>query len=209
MVYMINMMLLVVLKTLRNTFPTNVSLLIMESYLLMLKVFIVTMISNKLKNLLLLRVLMKLLLWLKRMMLLFTNLKILPYLNIAMRIMLLMLMLNYILRTTPLSKKRLIFCRSLWKKKLMKLWAHWMKKMMRRAKNKRRKRGLATHAHLLMGVTLQLIYCLISLRAYQRMIAMMIVMIPLILLKYPFLMMLAMLVAKMPIWIMLMEMNLL
>ena len=45
----------------------------------------------------------------------------LPYLNIAMIIMLLMPMLNHILRTTPLSKKRLIFCRSLWKKKLMKL----------------------------------------------------------------------------------------
>ena len=68
-------------------------------------------------------------------------------------------------------------------------------KTMRRAKNKRRKRGLATRAHLLMRVTLQLIHCLNSLRAYRRMI----VMIPLILLKYPFLMMLAMLVAKMPI----------
>ena len=41
--------------------------------------------------------------------------------------------------------------------------------------------------------------CLISLHAYRRMIAMMIVMIPLILLKYPFFMMLAMLVAKVPI----------
>ena len=56
------MMLLVVLKTLRNTFPTNVSLLIMASYLRMLRVFVVTMMFNKLKNLLLLRVLMKLLL---------------------------------------------------------------------------------------------------------------------------------------------------
>ena len=56
-----------------------------------------------------------------------------------------------------------------------------------------------TRAHLLMRVTLQLIHCLIPLRAYRRMIAMMTVMIPLILLKYPFLMMLAMLVAKMPI----------
>ena len=46
-----------------------------------------------------------------------------------------------------------------------------------------------TCAHILMRVTLQLIHCLISLRAYRRMIAMMIVMIPLILLKYPFLMM--------------------
>ena len=40
--------------------------------------------------------------------------------NIVMIIMLLMPMLNYILRNSPLSKKRLIFCRSLWKKKLMK-----------------------------------------------------------------------------------------
>ena len=68
-------------------------------------------------------------------------------------------------------------------------------KMRRRAKNKRRKSGLATRAHLLMTVTLQLIHCLLSLRAYRRIIAM----ISLILLKYPFLMMLAMLVAKMPI----------
>ena len=72
-------------------------------------------------------------------------------------------------------------------------------KMMRRVKDKRRKSGLATRAHLLMRVTLQLIHCLISLRAYRRMNAMMTDMIPLILLKYPFLMMLAMLVAKMPI----------
>ena len=52
------------------------------------------------------------------------------------------------------------------------------KKMTCRAKNKRRKSGLATRAHLLMRVTLQLIHCLISLRAYRRMIAMMISMIP-------------------------------
>ena len=48
-------------------------------------------------------------------------------------------------------------------------------------------------------VTLQLIHCLIPLHAYRRMNAMIIAMISLILLKYPFLMMLAMLVAKMPI----------
>ena len=63
-IYVKYMMLLVVLKTLRNTFPTNVR--IMESYLLMLRVFIITMMFNKLKNFLLLRVLMKLLLSLKR-----------------------------------------------------------------------------------------------------------------------------------------------
>ena len=39
----------------------------------------------------------------------------------------------------------------------------------------------------------------ISLRAYRRMIAMITIMIPLILWKYPFLIMLAMLVAMMPI----------
>ena len=61
-IYVNYMILLVVLKTLRNTFPTNVSLVIMESYLRMLKVLIVTMMLNKLKNLLLLRVLLKLLL---------------------------------------------------------------------------------------------------------------------------------------------------
>ena len=60
---------------------------------------------------------------------------------------------------------------------------------------------LITHAHLLMRVTIQLIHCLISLRAYRRMIAMIIAMIPLIRLKYPFLinLILAMLVAMMPI----------
>ena len=63
------------------------------------------------------------------------------------------------------------------------------------SEEQRRKSGLITRAHLLMRVTFQPMHCLISLRAYRRMIAM----IPLILLKYPFLMMLAMLVAKMPI----------
>ena len=54
--------LLVALRTLKKTFPTYVSLMIMKSYLLMKRVFTVTMIPNKLENLLLLRVLMKLLL---------------------------------------------------------------------------------------------------------------------------------------------------
>ena len=49
--------LLVALRTLENTSPTYVSLIKMKSYLLMQRVFIVTMISNKLKNFLLLRVL--------------------------------------------------------------------------------------------------------------------------------------------------------
>ena len=49
-------------KNPKNTFPTYVSSMIMKSYLLMRRVFIVSMISNKLKNLSFLRVLMKLLL---------------------------------------------------------------------------------------------------------------------------------------------------
>ena len=51
----------------------------------------------------------------------------------------------------------------------------------------------------LMRVTLQLIHYLMFIRCYRRMNAMIIAMIPLIVLNYPFLMMLAMLVAKMPI----------
>ena len=59
----VNFMILpIALRTLKNTFPTYVSLMIIKSYLLMQRVFIVTMILNKLKNLLLLRVLLKLLL---------------------------------------------------------------------------------------------------------------------------------------------------
>ena len=61
-IYVKYMIILVALKTPRNTFPTNVCSVIMELYPLMLRVFVVTMMFNKLKNLLLLRVLTKLLL---------------------------------------------------------------------------------------------------------------------------------------------------
>ena len=61
-IYVKYMSLLVVLKTLRNTYPINACLVIMESYLSMLRVFTITMMFNKLKNLLLSRVLMTLLL---------------------------------------------------------------------------------------------------------------------------------------------------
>ena len=61
-IYVKYMVLLVVLKTLRNTFPIDACLVIMESYLRMLRVFKITMMFNKLKNLLLLRVLTKFLL---------------------------------------------------------------------------------------------------------------------------------------------------
>ena len=68
--YVKYMIVLVVLKTLRNTFLTNVSLVIMESSLRILRVFIITMMFNKLKNLLLLGVLVKVLLLLKSVILL-------------------------------------------------------------------------------------------------------------------------------------------
>src|ERR1041384_6224937 len=51
------------------------------------------------------------------------------------------------------KRNRLMFCRTLWKKKLLKLNAPWMKKR-RRVTNKRRKNGVATHLYLLMRVTL-------------------------------------------------------
>ena len=49
------------------------------------------------------------------------DLKILLSLNIAMIIINIIPILMNLLRKSPLSEKRLIFCRSLWKKKLMKL----------------------------------------------------------------------------------------
>ena len=100
-------------KNPKNTFPTYVSLMIMKYYLLMKRVFIVTMMSSKLKNLLLLRVLMKLLLWLKSMILLSINLKIFTYLNIAMKSMLIMPMSKNLLREWPLLWKKIMICMNL------------------------------------------------------------------------------------------------
>ena len=42
-------------------------------------------------------------------------------LDIAIKIMNTITILMHLLRKSPLSKKRIIFCRKLWKKKLMKL----------------------------------------------------------------------------------------
>ena len=59
----------------------------------------ITMMWNEYKNLLFLKVLMKLLLCLKSMMMMFlTNLKFYPYLNIDMRIMIAMLILLNLLK---------------------------------------------------------------------------------------------------------------
>ena len=54
-------------------------------------------------------------------MMMFIDLKFLPSLNIAMIITNAVLILMYLLRKSSLSKKILLFCRSLWKKELMKL----------------------------------------------------------------------------------------
>ena len=69
--------------------------------------------TNKLKNLLLLRVLMKLLIWLKSMILLSTNLKILTYLNIAMKTMLIMSMSKNLLKEWPFLGKKIMICMNL------------------------------------------------------------------------------------------------
>lgn len=90
----------------------------------------IIMIYNKLKNLLLLGVLMKLPLCLNlKLMMLLVNLKTLLYLNIASKISIRILILLMILRKSSSSEKRFMFCRYQWKKKLLKLIALYMKKM--------------------------------------------------------------------------------
>src|SRR3954471_7267053 len=161
----------------------------------MLKEIMIFMMQSKLKNLLLLRVPMKLLLFLKILTMALTNLRALLYFSIALKITMTMIILLIILRESLPQRKRLMFCRTLWKK-LLKLKAPWMKKR-RRVTNKRRKNG-DIHVYLLMRVTL-------SLLPYMS------VMILWIFLKYPFLMKLMpyILVAMMPLWMILTEMNLL
>ena len=81
-----------------------------------------------------------------------TNLRALLYFSIALKITMTIIILLIILRESLPQRKRLMFCRTLWNKKLLKLKALWMKKR-RRVTNKRRKNG-AIHAYLLMRVTL-------------------------------------------------------
>src|SRR3954470_20976767 len=59
--------------------------------------------------------------------------------------------IDYLERISP-PKEEIMFCRTLWKKKLLKLKAPWMKKR-RRVTKKRRKNGVI-HVYLLMRVTL-------------------------------------------------------
>src|SRR3954469_25248731 len=95
---------------------------------------------------------MKLLLFLKILMMPLRNLRALLYFSIALKITMTIIILLIILRESLPQRKRLMFCRTLWKKKLLKLKAPWMK-MRRRVTNKRRKNG-AIHVYLLMRVTL-------------------------------------------------------
>src|SRR3954470_4109171 len=127
---------------------------------------------------------MKLLLFLKILIMPLTNPRVLIYLIIALRILMIIIILLTISKGSLHKRKRLMLCRTLRKKKLLKLNAPWMKKR-RRVTNKKRKNGVATHLYLLMRVTLYMI----ALHAYQRrMNAILIAMILWILLKYPFLM---------------------
>src|SRR4051812_31280910 len=94
---------------------------------------------------------MKLLLFLKILMMPLTNLRALLYFSIALKITMTIIILLIILREYLPKRKRLVFCRTLWKK-LLKLKAPWMKKR-RRVRNKRRKNG-EIHVYLLMRITL-------------------------------------------------------
>src|SRR3954467_1824799 len=89
---------------------------------------------------------MKLLLYLKILMMPLTNLRALLYFSISLKITITIIILLIILRESLPQRKRLMFCRTLWKK-LLKLKARWMKKR-RRVTNKRRKNG-DIHVYLL------------------------------------------------------------
>src|SRR4051812_32995010 len=71
------------------------------------------MMQSKLKNLLLLRVPMKLLLFLKLLMMPHTNLRVLLYFSIALKITMTIIILLIILRESLPQRKRLIFCRTM------------------------------------------------------------------------------------------------
>src|SRR4051812_2369989 len=90
--------------------------------------------------------------FLKILMMRLTNLRALLYFSIALKIKIKNIISLIILRDSLPQRKRLMFCRTLWKKKLLKLKAPWMKKR-RRVTNKRRKNG-DIHVYLLMRVTL-------------------------------------------------------
>src|SRR4051812_4508753 len=151
-----------------NTSLFHVSMMKILPYLLMLKEIMTFMMWNKLKNLLLGRVNFNFLVCLKILMMHLMNMRFMIYLNFALIITgkKMAIFLNILIDAFH-KWKRLMPCMILWKKKLLNLKAHWMKKR-RRVMNKRRKNGLATHAYLLMRVTLHPLHYLIVLHAYQR-----------------------------------------
>src|SRR3954471_4353569 len=162
-----------------NTSLFNVSIMIMLPYPLMLKEIMTFMMWNKLKNSLPSRVHLNLPVCLKILMMRLMNMRFMRYLNFALIITRKQMAIFLNISIGAFHKwKRLMPCRSLWKKKLLKLEAHYMKK--RRVMNKRRKNG-STHAYLLMRVTLYPLHYLIVHDAYQRRMNVMFVCI---LLKY-------------------------
>ena len=108
-----------------NTYPFNVSIMIMLPYLLMLKEIMNFMMWNKLKNLLPSRVHLNLPVCLKILMMHLINMRFMRYLNFALIITRnkMAIFLNILVDAFH-QWKRLMPCRSLWKKKLLKLEAH-------------------------------------------------------------------------------------
>src|SRR3954470_18142076 len=108
-----------------NTYLFNVSIMIMLPYPLMLKEIMTFMMWNKLKNLLLGRVHLNLLVCLKILMIHLMNMRLMIYLNFALIITRkkMAIFLNILIDSFQ-KRKRLMPCRSLWKKKLLKLEAH-------------------------------------------------------------------------------------
>ena len=161
----------------------------------MVMVYMITMMWNEQKNLLLLRVLMKLDICLRSMkivMILFTDLKKLLYLNIAIRITKYNADINEFIEKVSAFQEETSILQDPMEEEIDDTANSLDKKDEEQSEEQNEEER---------RVTLQLIHCLISLRSYRRMNAMIIAMIPWIRLKYPFLMklMLAMLVAMIPI----------
>src|SRR5215216_1709467 len=108
-----------------NTSLFNVSIMIMLPYLLMLNKIMTFMMWNKLKNLLLGRVHLNLLICLKILMIHLINMRFMIYLKFTLIITRkkMAIFLN-ILTDAFHQRKSIMPCGSLWKKKLLKLEAH-------------------------------------------------------------------------------------
>ena len=136
---------------------------------------------------------------LKILMIRFIDLKILLYLNIVMRIMNTITILMHLLRKMfPAQEETNILLESM-EEEIDEHVSSSDEKDDEVSEEQKEEERISYPCHLLMRVTLELIHCLMSLSSYRRMNAMIIAIISLIRLKYPFLMMLVMLVSKMPI----------